>query len=208
MKHGILFFLNMGRITTAARIAIPVLIYLTFFQVRPFGVAYFSCFVLLILSVILAMIPAPSDRTARRALENFRYEHKQELMSRCGFVNDEELLLLYGYAEDTNMWMKRALGREIVYPSPVAIGFAMHLDRGRLLIGRKTLLKKLPAEYFFWKDQALSDMEATVTVEAENEEVAKLMLTHPSRPDSFVLYVKNDFRVRDFVNSLEKSKKN
>ena len=40
MKHGKLFFFNMGNITTGARIAILPLIYLTFFQVRPLGIAF------------------------------------------------------------------------------------------------------------------------------------------------------------------------
>lgn len=207
MKHGILFFLNMGRITMVARVAIPILIYLTFFQVRPFGVAYFSGLVLLVLSVIVAMIPAPSDRTAWRALERFHGEHKQELMTRCGFANDEELLLLYGYAEDDRMWMKRALGREMVYPSPVAVGFAFHLDRGRLLIGKTTLLKKRPPEYSFWKDGDLSNVELQMSVEPGNEEVAKLTFTTPTFPNPLVIYVKNDFRARDFFNAMEKTKK-
>ena len=207
MRNGCLFFLNMGRITTGARIAILPLIYLTFFQVRPFGVAYFTCMVLLVLSVLLSMVPAPSDRTAKRTIDRFRYEHKEEMMDRCGFANDSELLLLYGYAEDTKMWMKRALGREMVYPYPVAIGFAFHLNRGRLLIGKRSLLRPKPAEYCFLKDEELSGISYEMHIETDNEEVARLTLRHAALPEELTIYVKNDFCVRELVESLEKAKK-
>ena len=206
MKHGILFFMNMGNITLGARIAILPLIYLTFFQVRPFGVVYFICFALLVLSVLLSLIPAPSDRAARRAIEAFHYEHKEEMMERCGFSNDKRLFLLYGYAEDSKMWMKRTLGREVVYPYPIAISFVNHLDRGRLLIGKKSLIKKMPVEYLFLKDEELLKLEADMTVEPDHDEVAILSLSHPSFPEDFTIYVKNDYCVRELMDSLRKKK--
>ncbi|MBR2354038.1 MAG: hypothetical protein IKA76_06020 [Clostridia bacterium] len=207
MKNGILFFLNMGNITMGARIAILPLIYLTFFQVRPFGVAYFTCFVLLILSVLLALIPAPSDRKALRTLQAFHFEHNEEMMSRCGFANDGEILRLFGYEEYKNMRIKRAVGRDVIYPHAVAIAFAFHLDKGRLLIGKKSLLKRMPPEYFFFKEDMLYDMKLSVTVEGETEEIAKLVFEHASFPSPLTVYVKNDFRVRDLVNFMEQSKK-
>ncbi len=203
MKHGILFFFNLGRITMAARIAILPLIYLTFFQVRPFGIAYFTGIALLVLSLILGLIPAPSDRTARRTLTRFRDEHKEEMMSRCGFANDQSLLLLYGYAEDKDMWMKRGLDRDIVYPTPVAIGFVSHLGKGRLLIGKRTLLKPQPAEYVFLRDDSLSDLTLSMTVDLENESVAKLTFTHPSFPQPLTVYAKNDYRVRELADAIK-----
>ena len=202
MKFGTLFFFHMGRITMGARIALLPLIYLTFFQVRPLGVAFFTCLVLLVISAILSLIPAPSDRTARRTLNTFLEEHRQSMLDRCGFVNDGSLLLVYGYEETRDMWMNRSLEREVIYPHSVALGFVSHLGKGRLLIGKKSLLKPLPAEYLFWQDESLSEVTLSVTVDPENETVAKLCLSHPSIEAPLVFYTKNDFRVRDLADAL------
>lgn len=202
MKHGKLFFFNMGNITTGARIAILPLIYLTFFQVRPLGIAFFTGLVLLVLSIGIAMIPAPSDRAAKRTIEEFHHAHKEEMMTRCGFSNDRSLMTLYGYAEDGSMWMKRRLGRDMIYPTPAALGFASHLGHGKLLIGTKSLLEPTPEEYCFLQDGELSEAVLTVTPDPENEAVAILKVVHPSQPHDMTFYVKNDFHIRDFMDAV------
>ena len=186
-----------------ARIALLPLIYLTFFQVRPLGIAFFTCLVLLVVSVLLSLIPAPSDRTAKRTLNTFYEEHKQLMMDRCGFVNDQNLLMVYGYEENKDLWMNRTLGREVIYPHPVAIGFASHLGKGRLMIGKKTLLKPLPAEYCFLRDEMLSQLSFRLSIDRENESVAKLTFDHPALSAPLTVYAKNDFRVRDLAEALE-----
>jgi hypothetical protein len=203
MKNGFLFFWNMGRITTGARIALLPLIYLAFFQVRPMGIAFFTCLALLAVALLLSFIPAPSDKKAKATLERFRSEHKEEMMSRCGFVNDEGILLLHGYAEEGNMRLSRTLGREVIYPVPLDIGFANHLGKGRLLIGKRTLIKPLPAEYFFLRDEELTAVRIEMTTESETEEVARLTFSHPALPENLTMYVKNDFRVRDFLEGMK-----
>ena len=202
MKHGKLFFFNMGNITTGARIAILPLIYLTFYQVRPLGIAFFTCLVLLVLSIFLAMVPAPSDRAAKRTVEEFHAEHLERLSEESKVVNEKSLITLYGYRHTDNMWMKRRVGTEMIYPCPVALGYAERTDKQILLIGEKTLLSPDPAEYHVISLQHSPAVEATAEIDPENDKVVKLTLRHPSMKNELVAYFTNDYHYRDFLKRI------
>ena len=202
MKHGILFFFNMGNITMGARIAILPLIYLTFYQVRPFGVVFFTCLTLLVISFFTAMIPAPSDRAAKRAIEIFHEEHQQTLMDESKVINPKSLTMLYGYGEVAKMWMKRRVGREMIYPLPVALGYTERMDKKVLLIGEKTLLDPTPAKYHLIDLTHGDTPRAQVELDPENEEVVKITLSHPSLEKDFVAYFANNFHYREFLKLI------
>jgi hypothetical protein len=69
------------------------------------------------------------------------------------------------------------------------------------------LIKKGPVAYYFLKDEDFLELETDMTVETDNDEVAILTLSHPSLPEEFTIYVKNDYCVRDLMDSLQKKKK-
>ena len=202
MKHGVLFFFNMGNITTGARIAILPLIYLTFYQVRPFGVAFFTCLTLLVISFFTAMIPAPPDRAAKRAIEDFHEEHMQMLSDESKIVNQKSLVMLYGYGEVPKMWMKRRVGREMIYPLPVAMGYAGRADKKILLLGQKTLLDPTPASYHIIDLLHTQAPEVTTEIDPENEQVVKITLRHPALDSELVAYFTNDYHYREFLQLI------
>ena len=90
MKRGILFFYNMGTITTIARIAIiPLGWTLTRFAPPAF---FFSLF-LLGVSLLVAMIPAPSDKAMIRVIERYREEALRQ-MSEESMIRDKERFIV------------------------------------------------------------------------------------------------------------------
>ena len=89
MKRGILFFFNMGNITLAARIAI---IPLAWTLTRFLPPAFFVSLTLLIISLIIAIIPAPSDKSMIRAIANFREEVKRQMRNINGKVFCSDLI--------------------------------------------------------------------------------------------------------------------
>jgi hypothetical protein len=203
MKHGVLFFFNMGNITTGARIAILPLIYLTFWQVRPLGVAFFTCLTLLVISFFTAMIPAPPDRAAKNTIRDFHEEHQQTLMDESKVINPKSLTMLYGYGEVPKMWMRRRVGKEMIYPLPVAMGYTARADKSFLLLGEKTLLDPSPAVYRLIELTGEKRLQTQVDMDPENETVVRITLRHPSLQEDFIAYFANDYHYREFLTLIQ-----
>ena len=131
MKRGILFFFNMGNITLAARIAI---IPLAWTLTRFLPPAFFVSLTLLIISLIIAIIPAPSDKSMIRAIANFREEVKRQMSYECEIRDPEKFIILHGFRKAGNMKLRRRVRSEMVYPFPTSFLFAERGNKKFLLL--------------------------------------------------------------------------
>ena len=207
MKHGKLFFYNMGKITTAARIAILPLAWTLTKFVPP---AYYVSWALLITSIIIAFIHAPSDKAMVRVLENHRKEVKRKMKELCEIKDDEYYVVLDGYRKNGNMKLRRHVGKEVIYPHPTTFIFAEKGNKRYLLIVKKSLLTPTPADYELIRltDPSVTDaIRVTSNVEADNEKVVELTLYTDRAPEGITIFAKNDYHYRDFVKAMQNAAK-
>ena len=117
MKRGILFFYNMGNITLIARIALVPLIWMLT-RTRP--PAFFGFLALFIISLLVAMIPSPSDKSMMRAIEEFHEEAENQMRDESEIRDTKKFIVVHGYRKSGAMRLRRRVGREVVYPFPTA----------------------------------------------------------------------------------------
>ena len=203
MKRGVLFFYNMGKITMAARIAIiPLAWTLTRFAPPAFFVSLW----LLVLSLIVAMIPAPSDKTMMRAIEKYREEATRQMSVESNICNTECFVVLHGYRKASNMRLCRRVGRDMVYPFPASFFYAERGNKRFLMIAKKSLLNASPVDYEMICLHEPCEAEAfrvTGRVDPQSEDVVELTLYTKHAPHGITVFAKNDYRYRDFMNALQ-----
>jgi hypothetical protein len=203
MKRGILFFFNMGNITLAARIAI---IPLAWTLTRFLPPAFFVSLTLLIISLIIAMIPAPSDKSMLRVIANFREEVKRNMSYECEIRDPEKFIILHGFRKAGNMRLRRQVKREVVYPFPTSFLFAERGNKKFLMIAKKSLLKSEPIDYEMSCLHEAVEAEAfrmTVQIDPQVEEVVELTLYTKHAPYGITIVAENDYHFRDFVNAIQ-----
>ena len=203
MKLGILFFFNMGNITLAARIAI---IPLAWTLTRFLPPAFFVSLTLLIISLIIAMIPAPSDKSMLRVIANFREEVKRNMSYECEIRNPEKFIILHGFRKSGNMRLRRQVKREVVYPFPTSFLFAERGNKKFLMIAKKSLLKSEPIDYEMICLHEAAEAEAfrmTVQIDPQVEEVVELTHYTKHAPYGITIVAENNYHFRDFVNAIQ-----
>lgn len=203
MKRGILFFYNMGNITTAARIAIlPLAWTLTRFVPPAFWVSLY----LLVLSLILAMIPAPSDKAMMRVIEKYR-EDAVRRMSEESLIRDaERFIVLHGYRECGKMRLHRRVGRDVVYPVLTSFFYGERGNKRFLMIAKKSLLNAAPVDYEMIRlhePEEAEGLRVTVEVDPQIEEVVVLTLYTAHAPYGITVFAKNDYHYRELVNAIQ-----
>ena len=203
MKRGILFFYNMGMITTVARIAIlPLGWTLTRFAPPVFFVSLF----LFVLSLIVAMIPAPSDKAMMRVLESFREEAKRQMSEESMIRDAERFIVLHGYRKGGTMMLRRRVGRDVIYPFPTSFFYGERGNKRFLMIAKKSLLKAGPADYEMiqlHEPQEADALRVTVQVDPQSESVVELTLYTKHAPYGITVFAKNDYHYRDFVKAVQ-----
>ena len=207
MKRGILFFYYMGIISTVGRILLIPLIWMLTKFVPP---AYYVCLVLFILSLLVAMVPAPSDKSMMHAIKKYRDEAKREMKEKTGICNEESFLLLNGYRKKGNMKLRRCVDREVIYPYPTSFVFAVHKDKKYLLIAKKSLLNAKSPEYELIKLHEESEAKAfriEVPQEFAHEAVGELTVYTKNAPEGITVFAKNDYHYRDFLKAVQNAVK-
>ena len=203
MKRGILFFYNMGKITTAARIAIIPLAWTLTRFVPP---AFFVCLWLFVLSLIVAMIPAPSDKAMMRVIEKYREEAKRQMSEESQIRDTERLIVLHGYRKSGTMGLRRHVGRDVIYPFPTSFFYGERGNKRFLMIAKKSLLNGAPVDYEMIQLHEKEEAEAvrvTAQVDPQSEEVVELTLYTKHAPHGITLFVRNDYHYRDFANVVQ-----
>ena len=203
MKRGILFFFNMGNITLAARIAI---IPLAWTLTRFLPPAFFVSLTLLIISLIIAIIPAPSDKSMIRAIANFREEVKRQMSYECEIRDPEKFIILHGFRKAGNMKLRRRVRSEMVYPFPTSFLFAERGNKKFLMIAKKSLLKSEPIDYemiCLHEPGEAGAFRMTVQIDPQVEEMVELTLYTKHAPYGITILAENDYHYRDFVNAIQ-----
>lgn len=207
MKHGILFFYNMGKITTAARIAIIPLAWTLTRFVPP---AFYVSLVLFVLSFLLAMVPAPSDKAMMRAIEKYREDATQQMSAESKICNTERFIVLHGYRNEGSMRLCRHVGRDVVYPFPASFFYAERGNKKFLMIAKKSLLNASPVDYEMIQLHEPEEAEAvrvTAQVDPQSEDVVELTLYTKHAPHGITVFAKNDYHYRDLVNAVQNATK-
>ena len=207
MKRGILFFYNMGNITLGARIAI---IPLAWMLARSVPSTFFGILALLINSLFMAMIPAPSDKSMMRVVANFREEVKRQMSDESEIRDTEKFIILHGYRKAGNMRLRRRVGRDMVYPFPTSFLFAERGNKKFLMIAKKSLLKPSPVDYEMIRLHEPEEAESfsvTVQTDPQDEEVVELTLYTKHAPYGITIFAKNDYHYRDFVKAIQSAVK-
>ncbi len=203
MKRGILFFYNMGKITTVARIAIIPLAWTLTKFVPP---AFFVSLGLLILSLILAMVPAPSDKRMMRVIEKYREETKRQMSDESEIRDAEKFIILHGYRKEGGMKLRRHVGRDVVYPFPTSFLYGERGNKKFLMIAKKSLLKSAPVDYEMIRlhePEEAAAIRVEVQVDPEHEDVVELTLYTKHAPYGITVFAKNDYHYRDFVKAVQ-----
>ena len=203
MKRGILFFYNMGTITTIARIAIlPLGWTLTRFAPPAF---FFSLF-LLGISLLVAMIPAPSDKAMMRVIERYRDEAKRQMSEESMIRDAERFIVLHGYRKGGALRLHRRVGRDVVYPFPTSFFYGERGNKRFLMIAKKSLLKAEPADYemiHLHEPEEAEALRVTVQVDPRSEDVVELTLYTKHAPHGITIFARNDYHYRDFVKAMQ-----
>ena len=207
MKRGILFFYNMGKITTAARIAIIPLVWTLTIFVPP---AFFVSLWLLVLSFLVAMIPAPSDKAMMSAIEKYREEATRQMSAESKICNTERFIVLHGYRKGSNMRLRRHVGRDVVYPFPASFFYAERGNKRFLMIAKKSLLNASPIDYEMIRLHEPEEAEAFRVigqVDPQSEDVVELTLYTKHSPHGITVFAKNDYHYRDLVSAVQNAAK-
>lgn len=207
MKRGILFFYNMGKITTAARIAIIPLAWTLTKFVPP---AFFVSLCLFVLSLLVAMIPAPSDKAMMRVIEKYHEDAKRQMSEESKIRDTERFIVLHGYRKGGTMKLRRRVGRVVVYPFPTSFFYGERGNKRFLMIAKKSLLNAEPADYEMiqlHEPEEIEALRATVQVDPQSEDVVELTLYTRHAPYGITVFAKNDYHYRDFLKAVQDAAK-
>lgn len=202
MKHGILFFFNMGNLTMISRIALLPLAWLVL-NMNMYASMYPIYVILLVIAFVLCFVHAPSDKSVKATLDQFHADVKEELKNKYGFRNEASTVILKGYKKSGKMRLRRHLKTEVIYPYPTVFIFAERSDKKVLIIATKTLLKKQPAEYLCFELQEQIPIEVTSNVENDNDKIAEVTIRNDYFPEGITIYAKNDYHYRDFMGAMK-----
>ena len=147
MRTGILFFFNMGFITSVARKALlPLLIMLlgNFYILSPFQ-SVISVFFRI--ALLIAVIPAPSDRAVLRLRDRFYAETVHQAAAVCAVLHEEIVLYTNGYQKKDGYNLCRQIKAEEIYTTAACIAYLEKSGERVLMIGTKSLISKKPAVF-------------------------------------------------------------
>ena len=206
MKNGILFFFHMGRIATVARLAV-IPCGMLILQAVPGSIGFWTYVTITVIALLLALVHTPSDRAMLGTLEHFRQEAHVEMKRLCQIRDDEHYTVLEGYRKTGNMRLRRQVGTEMIYPSPITLVYAEKERKRCLVIAQKSLFTSDPPTYELFSLTSASELKM-LRIEApadqKEEKVVELTLYTKAYPNGITLFAKNDYHYREFVAGIQK----
>ena len=207
MKNGILFFFNMGKITTVARIALAPFALMIW---RSWGqVFWFFFFIALFaLALLISFVPAPSDRGVMLALERARQDFDMLIRSKCSTGNSDSATKLDGYRVKGKMILKRQKGTKVIYPHPAFFAISKAADRQYwFFVSCSSLTNEKPPLTFCCPIKS-PDYELSIEGDSDDfQKVAYLTLKCELFPEGESFVVDRNYRIREFLAQIEAAKK-
>lgn len=202
MKHGILFFFNMGNLTMIARIAFLPFVMMVF-RTNPEALFFPIYIALAVLCFLLCFVHAPSDKAIRQTLKRFHEDVKEKLKDDYGFRRDESIVYFSGYKKSGKMRLRRRLDHDVVYPYPTVLIYAARSDKRAIIVAQKSLIKPTPAEYIYIDLDSAEDIQVTSLVEEDNDKIAAITVSCALLEEPITVYAKNDYHYRDFMAAMK-----
>ena len=201
MKNGFWYFLNLGRITMIARIAVFPL-FLCVWYIQWFSPLYPISCILFGVSIVLSLIPAPSDKTMNEIIDEFVPDLKKRLLDRCKAPNGDAIIVS-GYEKSGTMRLRRTRGNELVYPKLAGIACFQSKDKCVLMIAKKSLLSSELARYQEIECNPNTQISIKSSVIDEDENILEVTLSMDNQEEQTTLWVKADFHYRDLLNAIQ-----
>lgn len=203
MRNGILLFMNMDKIRSIARwILLPVFFFI--FTVRFGSPVFFIGIAVLVLSAFLSFLPTPTEKDLQRVVNDFQTQLKEQTLHAATAKNEDLVIPLHGYQMRGKMFLKKQVGKDVIYPHLVSLSLYHKENNCTLVLGTKSLFSVSPAVYT--KLQLTPDLLTVASDEAiEHEGVITLTISAPELAEPITLFVKNDYHYRDFMNAIKPS---
>ncbi len=202
MKHGILFFFNMGNLTMIARIAFLPFVMMVF-RTNPEALFFPIYIALAVICFLLCFVHAPSDKAVRHTLKRFHEDVKEKLKDDYGFRRDESIVYFSGYRKSGKMRLRRRLDHDVVYPYPTVLIHAARSDKRAIIVAQKSLIKPIPTEYIYIDLDKVEDLQVTSLVEEDNDKIAAITVSCALLDEPITVYAKNDYHYRDFMAAMK-----
>ena len=202
MRTGIFFFFNMGFFTKLARTFVIALIAILIFRVS-FLTAFYNVYTkMLYVAIPFALIPAPSDRSMIKLIENFYQGTKQKAMDACDLVHGEIVSLLGAFEKKGNLHFCRQIGHKAYYMHAASIAYVEKSGKRVLVVGTKSLISAKPAQYHQIIITPESDLRITTRVESDDH--AELTVHCKGLPKDVTLFCRAlDYHYTDFLAAVK-----
>ncbi|MBQ2999327.1 MAG: hypothetical protein IJD64_02585 [Clostridia bacterium] len=199
MKSGYMFFLNLGNITKAARIAIIPGIFFLFFARGWFLMLLSLLF--LALCIAFSVIHAPSDDNVMRVINEFyrSFEERLRVKSR----SKEELTYLKGYREKGKMKLKRRVKGKVIFPLPMTFSVFTNDKGSFLMLGTLSLLKNAPPVFEEFSLDGSVSVEHW-TVHEEEDSLTEIHIALKNRDEKIKMLVENTHTTREYLAYVQK----
>ncbi|MBO5938656.1 MAG: hypothetical protein J6Q82_04060 [Clostridia bacterium] len=200
MKNGYMFFLNLGNITKFARVALlPVIIFALFakgFFLMGVGL------LLVIICIALSVIRAPSDEKTMSVIEDFHrtFEERVRIKTKA----KDTAPYLRGYRVKGKMFLKRHVGKTLVYPSPMTLAVISNPDgESCLLLGGLSLLKNAAPVFEEFRIDENVSIESSVIHHGEHS-VTELNISIRERSETISIILENTHKTREYLEYIKR----
>ena len=203
MKNGYMFFLNLGNVTFIARIFLIVFA-IAFLSVDSFSLKVYIA-IAFVISFAVSVIKAPSDKDVLRTIERFRGEFKEKLFESRHTSSAQSVKVIEAYKVVGKMCMKRAVGRDIIYPHLISLALAPSAVSGKMIlyVDELCLLKKGDIRFNEYLVDS-SNFRIETETDEKDRDVVTLNVKYPSCEEGISLVLKNDFHYRDFMEFINR----
>ena len=197
MRTGILFFFNMGFITSVARKALlPLLIMMVgnFWVFSPFQSVITPAFWF---TLVIAAIPAPSDRALLRTRDRFYAETVHVAAEICDVIHEEIVLYLNGYQKKNAYNLCRQIKAETIYTTAACVAYLEKGGQNVLIVGAKSLISGKTASFTRIPLDAEHPMKVRVSMQAED-----MVEVEFDRLPGVIIEAKLDYHYRTLIEAL------
>lgn len=210
MKHGILYFLYLGRMSWLARILLlPAIWWLT--RVPPLYQAKFNpgfAFAILVnlMMLILSMLPAPSDKYARNMIAKYEKEFDEYIHDTYrGKIRFEQIRILKTWQPYRHglLNLEIKLDGDVITPALTFVasmegkGEVIFESATYLLLGENRLARKS------WRVTAEDDFQVRVEKASENDSRVDMIFPPYGGEAEEGFVVEENFHLREFLAPLD-----
>ena len=210
MKHGILYFLYLGRLSWIARILLlPGILWLT--RVPPLFEAKFNpgfAFAVAVdlLLLILSMLPAPSDKYARNVIARYEKEFDEYIHDTYrGKIPFDHIRILKTWQPcrrgplDLNI----KLDGDVITPRLAFVAMMEGKEEVIFENATYTLFGEDRVERHIWRVTADDRFEVQLSKASENDSRADLILPPKDAAEATGFVVTDDYHLREFLAPLD-----